>query len=286
MRQRICLMLLTLSFALSTACGKDRDGQVAEQPAATPQRIVSLTPSATGILEELGALDRLVGRDKFSESPESIRSLPVVGDFATPNVEAIAALAPDLVLLDESQKKAKRALDALGLRCLVLRMHNLEDVANGLRAIGHAVGKSTQAEAHIAALEATYSEIRTKAAVRKRQPRVLLIIDRAPDSLRSMSAAGQGSYLDELLALAGGINVMASSAVLYPQLGAEQVLRTAPDIIIDVSHAQGSIDAYQVAREVPAVANGRVHIVDDASLRAPSTKAAHALGLLFELTAM
>lgn len=286
MRQQICLMLLALTFALSTACGKDRGEPSPGTKPFTANRIVSLTPSATAILEELGALDRLVGRDKFSESPKSIQALPVVGDFASPNVEAIVALTPDLVLLDTSQQKALRALEALGVTCLVLTMHKLADVTNGLRAIGDVVGKSTQAEAHIAALEATYKEIRTKAEARKRQPKVLLIIDRAPDSLRSIVAAGPGSYLDELLTMVGGSNVMASASVLYPQLGAEQVLRAAPDIIIDVSHAQGTLEAYQVVAEVPAVVEGRVHIVDDASLRAPSPKAALALGRLFELTSM
>ncbi len=286
MRLGIWLVVLGLGTALALACGKDSSGAEPVQERRRATRIVSLTPSATAILEELGALDRLVGRDKFSDSPESIRALPVVGDFASPNIEAIVALRPDLVLLDASQEKAHRALRALDVHSLVLTMHKLSDVAQGLRTIGLAVGKGPQAEARISALQRSYERIGARGKERKRQPRVLLIIDRAPDRLRNIVAAGQGSYLDELLAIVGATNVMATSEVLYPQVGAEQILRTAPDIIIDVSHAQGSIDAYQVVAEVPAVANNRVYIVDEPTLRAPSPRAGQALERLFELTSL
>lgn len=290
MRFGICLVLFALATAWCPACGKDPENAQGSKKrpdkASNAARIVSLTPSATAILEELGALDRLVGRDKFSDSPESIRVLPVVGDFATPNIEAIVALRPDLVLLDASQENARLALTALEVNYLVLTMHKLADVTNGLRKIGNAVGKGPQAEAHISALESSYDEIRERAKERERQPKVLLIIDRAPDSLRNIVAAGPGSYLDELLAIVGASNVMASSDVLYPQLGAEQILRTAPDIIIDVSHAQGTIEAYRVVAEVPAVAHNRVHIIDEPTMRAPTPKASHALERLFELTSL
>ena len=273
------LVLLT-SFLLCLACSKE--------PTATKQdssqRIVSLTPSNTALLEALGMLDILVGRDKFSTAPESILPLPVVGDFMAPNVEAIVALAPDLVLLDASQNKTKRALDSLGVTSLSLSMHRLSDVSEGLRKVGSAVDQTQRADDLVLALRRSLGDLTTRAKQRKRRPKVLLIIDRAPDSLRNIVAAGPGSYLDELLGMVGGINMMAASQVRYPQLGAEQILRGAPDIIIDISHAQGGAEAYNLVAEVPAVAAHRVHITDDPNLRGPSPKAALALEHLFELT--
>ncbi len=280
------LVLLT-SFLLTSsllwlACACSKEPTAAKQ--GSPQRIVSLTPSNTAILEELGLLDMLVGRDRFSTMPESILPLPIVGDFATPNVEAIVALAPDLVLLDASQNKTKRALDTLGVTSLSLTMHELSDVGEGLRKVGEAVGETQRADDLVTVLGSSLSEIANRAKKRTHQPKVLVVIDRAPDSLRNMVAAGPGSYLDELLTMVGGINMMASSSMLYPQLGAEQILRGAPDIIIDISHAPGGARAYDLIAEVPAVAAHRVHITKDPNLRAPSPKAALALEHLFELT--
>lgn len=286
MRLPICLALLLSAAVATVACGKVRDNPDHNRSRDSASRIVSLTPSATALLEELGGLEHLVGRDKFSVSPESIQSLPVVGDFATPNVEAIVALRPDLVLLDASQEKSRRALEALDVPLLVLQMHGLDDVSAGLTALGEAIGKKELAEARTRALQRAFQQFSIQGKQRKHQPRVLLIIDRAPDQLRNLVAAGPGSYLDELLTIVGGTNAMADSSVLYPQLGAEQILRTAPDIIIDVSHSAGGAEAYAVVAEVPAVAKGRVFVIDEPNMRAPTPRADEALERLFELTSL
>ena len=113
---------------------------------------------------------------------------------------------------------------------------------------------------------------------------VLAIIDRDPDHLRNLIAAGPNTYLDELLTLAGARNMMSGSAVRYPQISSEQILRSAPDIIIDLSKSQGGLSAYEAVAEAPAVKNRRVHIVNEPLLLSPTPRIGEALARVFALT--
>ncbi len=115
----------------------------------------------------------------------------------------------------------------------------------------------------------------------------MVIIDRAPSALRNLVAAGPNTYLDELLTIVGGVNVMVASPVRYPQLSAEQILRAAPDIIIDLSKSgdQG-LAAYHLVREVPAFVHRRIHLVDDRLLLSPSPRVGEALDRLAALVTL
>jgi ABC-type Fe3+-hydroxamate transport system substrate-binding protein len=249
-----------------------------------PTRIVTLSPSATALLVALGQASKIVGRDKYSVTPPDVLKQPVIGDFLTPNIEAIAGLKPDLVVLDQSQSKAQNALQTLGLRTLPLAMHQLTDVRKGLLLVGEAVGKTSEAEALAASIDASIADYASRGKNRKFHPRVLAIIDRDPDHLRNLIAAGPNTYIDELLVLVGARNVMAGSAVRYPQISAEQILRGAPDIILDLSKSQGGLAAYQTISECPAVENRRVHMLQEPLLLSPTPQVDQALQRIFQLT--
>lgn len=254
---------------------------------ASVERIVSLSPSTTDLLAGVGAIDRLVGRDQYSVEPASILPLPVLGDFLTPNIEAIVALEPDLVLLDSSQARAAAALAALDIPTLALAMHEVADIRRGLVAVGQAIGRAPQAEAQVKKMDAAIARHAGLAKGRVVHPRVLFLIDRSPEGLRNLVAAGPNTYLDELLTIVGGVNMMAGSPVRYPQLSAEQILRGAPDIIIDLSKSGDTgLAAYQLVREAPAVAHGRIHIVDERLLLSPSPRLGEALDTLSVLVQM
>ena len=145
-------------------------------------------------------------------------------------VEIARGLAPDLVLLDSSQARAAEALAALDIPTLALGMHQVADLRRGLVAVGEAIGRRTEANALVKEMDAAITRHASLAKHRGVHPRVLLLIDRSPEGLRNLVAAGPKTYLDELLTIVGGVNMMAGSPVRYPQLSAEQILRGAPDI--------------------------------------------------------
>lgn len=283
MSQWICACLL-LFGAWSCATSKTSTPDPGPSEGHTPERIISLAPSVTEILLALDQTHRMVGRDKFSVNPPEILKLPSLGDFLVPNIEAVVGLTPDLVLLDESQARANDALRELGVTTLRLPMHQLSDVRSGLIRVGRAVGARDRAREVVAALDVQVQHYAARGQDRSEHPTVLVIIDRDPDTLRNVIAAGPKTYLDELLTLVGVRNMMSGSVVRYPQISAEQILRSAPDIIIDLSKTQGGLDAYESIREAPAVRNRRVHILQDALLLSPTPQVGRALERLYALT--
>jgi len=268
------LLALLLGCRDQPSAANSQKGQ-AQSP---PERIVTLTPSASELVLALGARDRLVGIDRFSAELPGLDGLAVVGDFLDPSFEAIARLEPDLVIADALQDKVASGLRAAKLPTLSLPMHRLADVTRGLREVGAALGADAEAGAAVAALDEALAAARARASARSRRARVLVVLDRDPKTLGSMVAAGHGSFADELLEVIGADNVLAGSSVRYPRISAEQILRGRPDVIIDSSPgARDSASAWATLAEVPAVAEGRVHASAERAWTTPSPRLSSAL---------
>lgn len=242
------------------------------------RRVVTLTPSATELVAAVGAADLIVGVDRFSTHPASVRDLPKVGDFLHPSFEAIVALAPDLVVADEVQAEVARGLNAAGIRTLALSMHTIADVRAGLTAVGRALDREAAAHAAQAEIERALASARSRAQTRP--PRVLGVVDRELGGLGNLVAAGPGSYLDELLGVVGAENALADYRVRYPRLSAEQILRAQPEIILDLAPAaapESGRDDWNRLLELPAVQHGRVYVLQDGIYLAPGPRIGQAI---------
>ena len=257
-------------IALVVAC------QHSSSTAPAGQRVVSLTPSGTEIVAALGATDQIVGVDDYSKFPESVQKLPKVGSFMAPNLEAIVRLRPTLVVVDDIHGKAAGALRDAGVNAVECPMHDLADVKSCLRTIGTRLGRPTAADAAVASID---QAIDAAAAHKPAQhPKVLAVIDREAHGLGNITAAGPGSWLDELLAIDGGDNVLAASGARYPKITTEEVLRAQPDVIIDLSYQADG--APWNALDVPAVRDHRVRVLTSDPLGHPSPRIAEALDAL------
>jgi cobalamin transport system substrate-binding protein len=258
-------------------------------PASAETRIVALTPSATEIVAALGALPQLVGVDDFSSYPPEVTRLPKVGSFMAPSMEAIMRLHPSLVLLDDAQGAVVEGLKAAGLKAVTLHMHTLADVRTGLERTGAALGRAAEARAVVATIDAAIDAAGQRAAAHAARGgprlRVLAVIDRESEGLGNMVVAGPGSYLDELLAILGVENVLASSGVRYPKISPEEILRAQPDVIVDASHAalRPGAAADWAPMAVPAVLEHRVHVLGDQLYMAPGPRAGVALASLGDM---
>jgi iron complex transport system substrate-binding protein len=275
-----------MSFALIAISGcrsRTSSGGSADASAARPTRVVTLTPSATEMVAAVGGLDRLVGVDNYSEHPAVVRSLPRLGDFLQPDVERIVRLRPDLVVLDAAQGRTAEGLASAGVRTLVLTLHNLNDVHRGLTEIGAALGTEAEAGRAVAALESAEADARRRAAARPAQrPRVLFAIDRELGSLHNLIGAGPGTFVDDLLEIIGADNVLRHAHAKYPKLSPEEVIRAAPDVILDGAHGAGGAEmlADWKTVNVPAVRRGRVFAVVEDSFVSPGPRLPAALARL------
>jgi iron complex transport system substrate-binding protein len=216
--------------------------------AAGPARIVSTSPSITETLFALGLGDRVVGVSTYCRFPPEVAKLPKVGSFLQPDAELIAGLRPDLVIVHEAGNGLDRRLGSLRIPFIVVERGSLANAYSAMRAIAAAAGVPERAETLVADLQRRLDAIRRAGASRPR-PRVLFIIGRRPGLLADLVAIGPGSYINELIEIAGGTNVLAiAGQPEYPRISMETVLRFNPDVIVDTVD-MGDTDAERRARQ-------------------------------------
>jgi iron complex transport system substrate-binding protein len=193
---------------------------------APPQRIVSLLPSLTETVCELGQCHRLVGVDRYSNWPAAIAALPRVGGGMDPNVEAIVALRPDVVLLAQSSRVVQR-LESLGLKVVALEPKSHADVQRVLGKVAQVVGVDAQATQRIwRNIDAAVSATAQSLPVRVKNTRVYFEVNRAP------YGAGASSFIGETLTRLGVQNIVPASLGPFPKLNPEFVVRANPDVIM------------------------------------------------------
>ncbi|MET3440073.1 iron complex transport system substrate-binding protein [Variovorax paradoxus] len=197
-----------------------------------PQRIVTLLPSLTEGVCALGACSRLVGVDNYSNSPGAVRTLPQLGGGIDPNVEAIVALRPDVVLLAKSSRVTQR-LEALGLKVVVLEPKSHADVRRVLDKLDQVLG-TREAPNVWRVIDASVSAAAQSLPDRAKGLRVYFEVNSAP------FAAGESSFIGETLARLGAKNIVPASLGPFPKLNPEYVVRANPDLImVSVRSAQG-----------------------------------------------
>jgi iron complex transport system substrate-binding protein len=131
--------------------------------AATPKRIISVSPNLTEILYGLGAFDRVIAVSDYCTYPPAVESLPRIGGWASPNLERIVSLRPDMVVMTEAQASIlDYNLQQLGIRTLVVQSQTVDDVFSAIHAVGAAVGKENEARALASATKATLERVRNR----------------------------------------------------------------------------------------------------------------------------
>jgi iron complex transport system substrate-binding protein len=202
-------------------------------PAAqSPTRIVSTSPSITETLFALGLGSRVVGVSNYCRFPPEARTLPKVGTFLRPDPELIARLSPSLVVLHAGPNTIGQQLSQLRIPFITVDRGTLQSVFSSIQAIGKSAGVSERAAALVVSLETRLGRIRSGVAQRKPQ-RVLVIMGRRAGTLTDLIAVGPGSYLHDLIGIAGGVNVLSESKLDYPRISMESIIRLDPDVIID-----------------------------------------------------
>ncbi|MDO8320070.1 ABC transporter substrate-binding protein [Rhodoferax sp.] len=230
MKQALVLVwLVFLHTVHAYQVSDDRGVQVSfAQP---PQRIVSLLPSLTEMVCALGQCDRLVGVDRYSNHPDHVKQLPPVGGGLDPNIEAIVALKPDLVLMATSAQAGAR-LQALGLKVMSLEPKTHVDVKRVLESMGQvlAVGDAKRVWQGI---EAGMQAAALSLPAQVKTTRVYFEVNRAP------YAAGEVSFIGETLTRLGVKNIVPANMGPFPLINPEFVVRANPDVIMvgDVNFA-------------------------------------------------
>ncbi|HEY7624409.1 MAG TPA: cobalamin-binding protein [Candidatus Limnocylindria bacterium] len=296
MRSRFVTFLAVLLLAMS-ACGGAGNGitgptaTVAAAPLfpatvsdfqnrsvmipARPERIVSIGPSITAFVYALGAGPRVVGVDDFSDEPAEAATKEHVGGIKV-NFEKVVALKPDLVLSVKFSDGTIEKLQAASLNVLVVDPQTVADVAKTATLVGRAVGADGAALA--TSIQQRVDAVKAKTAAVTTRPRVYHEID-ASDPTKIFTV-GPGSYINDLIDIAGGTNIAARTQSAYPQLSAEEIVRSDPEVIVlaadPYSAKPGDVAARQGWSAVAAVKNGRIVSIEPNLINRPGPRVGEA----------
>lgn len=265
-RYSIWIVAILLSFIVAanvmaeTRRVTDASGRVVEVP-VLPQRVVALAPSITEIVFALDQEHRLKGVTRFSDYPPAALHLPKVGSYIHLDVERIAALKPDLCIgiKDGNPLSAVKQLEALNIPFFALNPMDLKSVIQSVTTIGELLDASVQAREVTADMRLRIENVKALAAKAEHKPRVFVQIGVSP-----IVSVGNDTFINELIEVAGGINVAAGRAP-YPRFSREQVITLAPEVMVISSMARATVFE-QVKAEwmqwpaIPAVDRRAVHI--------------------------
>lgn len=244
----------------------DDFGDTLRVPLTPPTRIVSLNPTTTEIVFAIGAGARLVGRSQWDTWPDSALAVPNLGPAVRPNVETAIAAHPDLVLLYASadDRPAAARLHAAGIAVAALRIDRIAQFRRATRDLGALLGDSVRAAAVVDSVDATLARVRAATAG---LPRVRVFM---PTWEQPVISIGGGSFMNELIEIAGGRNVYADLAAPSPTVALEDVVSRDPDVVLASPESRARILADPRWRAVRAVRLGRVLAYDTMVVGRPS----------------
>ncbi|MBC7925290.1 MAG: ABC transporter substrate-binding protein, partial [Bryobacteraceae bacterium] len=233
------------------------------------ERIVSTSPAITETLYALGAGTRVVGVSAYCRYPQDAVTKPKVGSWLRPNTEVIVRLNPDLVIVERLPNQFLERLKGSGIRVETVVIGDVNANLKLIESIATATRTQERGAQVIKNIRDSLNRIEVDARPLKRRS-VIFVVGRTPGRLEGMVAVGKGSYLNELLAIAGGQNLLSNSALAYPKVSLEAIVRLQPDVIIDMGdmaqtegvsedHKKSVIQLWKSRPEITA----RVHAVAD-----------------------
>jgi iron complex transport system substrate-binding protein len=230
-----------------------------ERPA---RRVISMIPAQTEIVGILAGVDAIVARTQWDEDPR-LAHLPSIGNALTPSVEWLAAQQPDLVIAwpDAQSRDVVQRLSDIGIPVYASRVESVAEIRSMIERLGILVGHAGRADSLVRALDDSLAAVRNDVAHLPVQ-RVMYLLSSDPPMI-----AGPGTFVDDLISIAGGENVFADVRQLWPQISLEEIVRRQPDVIIRPSDQSLADPLAGLAgragwRELDAVRDSLVHAVD------------------------
>jgi len=232
----------------------------------SPERIVSLAPNLTEILFALGLEDKIVAVTLHCNYPPAAAGKPKIGTFWQPNIEAVIAAKPTLVitLSFEQQKNLAERLRRIGYNCLTINIEKVSELFEAIDRIGTATGKQREANQLVSAIQKKLNRLASLVGT-KDKVRVLWVVQREP-----LRVAGRDTFVNEMIELAGGENAIGPTVYKYPPIGAEQVIASGAEVIIEpsmtpedlVAQRDKAFQYWNRFENVPAVFNKRIYVIN------------------------
>jgi iron complex transport system substrate-binding protein len=276
------MVVLLFLWAPASPCAtfKDSLGREISMP-APPKRLIALAPNLTEILYALGLGDRVVGVTNHCNYPPEASLKPKVGSYIRLNVEQIISLSPDLVIgtVDGNERYVLDLLEQAHIRVFFVNPRNVRQAIEAISTIGVVCGLPDKAMQLSGELTLRVNRVIEETRDRKR-PLVFLQINIQP-----IMSVNRNTVHHDLIHLAGGDNMTADEPVTYPRISLEEVIRRKPEVILVSSMEREG--RFEKARQdwlqwtsIPAVQNGRVHLIDSDLIDRPSPRVVNGLEIM------
>lgn len=288
-RRHVLAAALALLPLVGAGCGPD----ASVDTEAGELRILSLTPNITEVLFAMGLGDRIVGRSTYCRYPPEVRDIPAVGDTLRLDVEQAVALEPTHAFLITGRPGPVERLASFGIRAVPLESDTMPELLESIRIVGRETGRTEEADALIDRIGSELDAVRRRVRGLPR-PRTLFAFPMTVGQVQIM-VAGRGTFVDELLEVAGAENAFGTRregplAKDWPTVGPEQIIEMAPEVVIvhaadmdpDSEQARSILQAWANWDSVPAVADGRVHLLAQPFLTIPGPRVGRAASILAE----
>ena len=278
----VFILILTTSLAQAREVS-DMVGRVVDVP-DNPQRIVALAPSITEIIFSLGQEAKLKGVTRYSDFPPAAKDLPRVGSYVHLDLERIVALQPDLCFAtkDGNPIHIIEKIEALKIPVFVIDLRNMDEIMATIQRVGEVLSAQQKAAELVSDMRQRLKKVQRKIAQVGHRPAVFFQLDAAP-----IVSAGNGTFTNELINLAGGKN-LAAGANPYPRYSWEEILKLQPEIVIVASMAGGYSkeklkNDWLQWPQLPAVQTNRIYVVEANLFDRPTARLFYGLEVLAEI---
>ncbi len=234
MTKLITVLLFCIALLTITGCRK-----VADSPSAsttTPQRIICASPVMAEIIFALDCGNRIIGISEYTTFPPEVLEIPLIGSAITPNKEKLLTLKPDIIIGQGKQPTITDFCRMYKIKCLSLDMDNMSDVYSSIQTIADLLEKPMLGKNLVADIKEQIADVQSKLTdIPSRK--VLFLFGRQPGDLTGLTTIGPGSFLDELITVAGGNNLFSDATGPYPQISKESLVMRRPEIIMELHPA-------------------------------------------------
>ncbi len=277
-----------LAAAIFLSCAPGCNRTPLDNPAgAGRHKIITLAPHITETVFAIGRGDRVVGVSSFCDYPPQVKDLPDVGGYVDPNLERIAVLEPELIILGGKHEKVAQYAGLRHIDILQVHMDSLATIYVGIERIGEALDAAREAQSLCTEIKGELAGIKNAVQGLDR-PAVLAITSRSRHDLNSLFTVGGTSFVSELIDTAGGHNIYRDADRPYIEASKETVVMEQPEVIIEFHAGENLsdrdrsnyVDDWRVLKSIPAVKNNRIHIITASHALRPGPRIAEIAGLI------
>jgi iron complex transport system substrate-binding protein len=277
-----CAIVLVFSpaYSLSASQGpmeiKDFSGKTVSF-AKAPERIISTAPGITECLFSLGLGDRIVAVTRNCNYPPEAQSLPRIGDLQL-NIEKIIELKPDLIVTDVSlHLEQMKRLEALGFRVFAIDCSTMAKFGESLKLLGKATAREERAHLLVGDMNERAGRITRRLGPSSYSARITVFIEIWDKPLMT---AGCGTFFDDLISLAGGMNAFGDTHTSYPRINIESLIERDPGVIILTTSKRDDVMKRSSWKDISAIRSGRVHEINPDIIARPTVRMLEALELM------